>query len=195
MGEIVDAQIKHNPSRAGAGKDRTDWKRQHAVLMGQMEEVAGKDGFHFYYIEMLLPDVREFPDLPLAVRKRLAKRIANGGRSVVTVCVAKVKKPAVFVRGVSVCYPLDNPDKIKGRCFAMRRALRAINHRHDVPADFTYLGAKAFAAGGGHTREVKDLIQYVPSTRTTVGSWFLGQYRAKPTRREGKMFEARKKRA
>ena len=168
--------------------ENTNWKQQHKELARQMEKAVGADGFRFYYVNLPLPDLRKHKDeIPSASRskglKAWARRMVAGDLSIVTVCVARTQR-GIFFRGVSVCYPLDNSDRIKGRCFAMRRALRAYKTRKASSATFTALGLRAFTKSGGSVRrEVKDLIRGLPK-----GAWALGDYRVSPTTRERVMF-------
>lgn len=168
--------------------ERTNWKQQHKELTKQMEAVVGRDGFRFYYVDLPLPDLRKHKDeIPPTLRskclKAWARRVVAGEKSVVTVCVARNQR-GTFFRGMSVCYPLDNPDRIKGRCYAMRRALRAYKTRKAASTTFTALGLRAFTKSGGSVRrEVKDLIRDLPKDE-----WALGAYSVSPTVRERMMF-------
>jgi hypothetical protein len=47
--------------------ERQSWKEQHNVLMGQMEEIAGKGRFCFYHIDLPMPNLKDVLDqIPVA---------------------------------------------------------------------------------------------------------------------------------
>lgn len=151
--------------------ERSDWEKQHGLLMGQMDKIVGKDGYRIYYIDEPRLDVREV-------------------RPTVTVCIGRVQVPAGFeyFRGIAVCYPRDNPDKVKGRCYAMRRALRAFKSKDIVQGRFTDIGRTAF--GENTEGKVTTCIETQKGPR-----WILGAYNVYPMDNERRMFNGKKEQA
>lgn len=175
-----------------------NWEEQHEILVKKLKGIGKESDFRIYYVNLPRPDIREIAEVvPHNLRASLKTYKSGEMRPTITVCIARVRKAMGFVafRGVSVCYPLDNPNRLKGRCYAMRKALRAYRDKGDVGVDFTYIGASAFVDAGRHIRsEVRGLIRWRPPVKNVPGTWVVGSYGMPMTIYEKKQFAVSKKR-